>query len=251
VLPALLAGPPCEHPASPTPSVLQVKGNSSDTKLLARSSSSAALRPPITQLQAPGVGGGANAAAVSPDGRHVAVACKDGVLRVYALPAGGLVGGFKVGHAGGMAGLRRPPPLGYSLTPPCTSGTGRCSLRISAPPGSENGGPPPTHLPFALQSYFGGLLCCSWSPDAQYVAAGGEDDLLALYGLHGAYRLHCLRSGWRALTTCMIPLSPFPHTHLYRLQSAAWWRTAKATAPGSAGWHSTLGERGPPPLPPP
>lgn len=36
---------------------LQVVGSSSDTKLLARSSSQHALRPPITQLQAPGVGG--------------------------------------------------------------------------------------------------------------------------------------------------------------------------------------------------
>lgn len=185
MLPAFL-GRPASSACRLADALLQVKGNSSDTKLLARSSSSAALRPPITQLQAPGVGGGANAAAVSPDGRHVAVACKDGVLRVYALPAGGLVGGFKVGHAGGRAGL---PPLGRSLTPPRTGGTGRCSLRISAPPGSIHGCPPPTHLPSALQSYFGGLLCCSWSPDAQYVAAGGEDDLLALYGLHGAYRL--------------------------------------------------------------
>lgn len=40
--------------------------------------------------------GGVNAAAVAPDGLHIAVACKDGVLRVYALPSGGLVAGFKV-----------------------------------------------------------------------------------------------------------------------------------------------------------
>lgn len=75
----------------------QVVGSSSDTKLLARSSSSHALRPPVTQLQGPGGGGGGvSAAAVSPDGLHVAAACKDGVLRVYALPGGGLVGGCKV-----------------------------------------------------------------------------------------------------------------------------------------------------------
>lgn len=34
-----------------------------------------------------------------------------------------------------------------------------------------------------MQSYYGGLLCCAWSPDARYVAAGGEDDLVAVYGL--------------------------------------------------------------------
>ncbi|KAL4449437.1 hypothetical protein ABPG77_007081 [Micractinium sp. CCAP 211/92] len=78
----------------------KVVGSSSDTKLLARSSSQHSLRPPITQLQAPGVGGGATAAAVSPDGQHVAVACKDGVLRVYACPSGGLVAGFKSYYGG-------------------------------------------------------------------------------------------------------------------------------------------------------
>lgn len=39
---------------------------------------------------------------MAPDGLHIAVACKDGVLRVYALPSGGLVAGFKVrGALGG------------------------------------------------------------------------------------------------------------------------------------------------------
>jgi WD40 repeat protein len=41
-----------------------------------------------------------NAAAVAPDGLHIAVACKDGVLRVYALPSGGLVAGFKSYYGG-------------------------------------------------------------------------------------------------------------------------------------------------------
>jgi WD repeat-containing protein 20 len=34
-----------------------------------------------------------------------------------------------------------------------------------------------------LQSYYGGLLCCGWSPDGNYVAAGGEDDLVSVFGL--------------------------------------------------------------------
>lgn len=72
-------------------------GSSSEPKLLARSNSQPSLRPPTTQLQGPGGGGGANAAAASPDGAHVAVACKDGVLRVYACHGGGMVAGFKVG----------------------------------------------------------------------------------------------------------------------------------------------------------
>ena len=37
--------------------------------------------------------------------------------------------------------------------------------------------------PPTTQSYFGGLLCCAWSPDGRYVAAGGEDDLVSVYGL--------------------------------------------------------------------
>eukprot|EP00884_Botryococcus_braunii_P020695 jgi/Botrbrau1/7309/Bobra.247_3s0004.1 len=34
-----------------------------------------------------------------------------------------------------------------------------------------------------FKSYFGGLLCCSWSADGNYVAAGGEDDLVSVFGL--------------------------------------------------------------------
>lgn len=78
----------------------KVVGSSSDTKLLARSSSQHSLRPPVTQLQAPGCGGGVTQAAVSPDGQHVAAACRDGVLRVYACPGGGLVAGFKSYYGG-------------------------------------------------------------------------------------------------------------------------------------------------------
>jgi len=33
------------------------------------------------------------------------------------------------------------------------------------------------------QSYYGGLLCCAWSPDGRHLAAGGEDDLVALYSV--------------------------------------------------------------------
>lgn len=33
----------------------------------------------------------------------------------------------------------------------------------------------------AFRSYFGALLCVSWSPDGRYVAAGGEDDLVSIW----------------------------------------------------------------------
>ncbi|CAB4068840.1 Dystrophia myotonica WD repeat-containing protein,Catabolite repression protein creC,Probable catabolite repression protein creC [Lepeophtheirus salmonis] len=31
------------------------------------------------------------------------------------------------------------------------------------------------------RSYFGGLLCVSWSPDGKYIVCGGEDDLVTVY----------------------------------------------------------------------
>lgn len=72
-------------------------GSSSDSKLLARTNSQQNLRPPVSTLQPSGTGGGATAAAPSPDGSLAAVACKDGVLRIYNLATAGLVAGFKVG----------------------------------------------------------------------------------------------------------------------------------------------------------
>lgn len=32
-----------------------------------------------------------------------------------------------------------------------------------------------------MRSYFGGLLCVSWSPDGKYLVVGGEDDLVTVY----------------------------------------------------------------------
>lgn len=34
------------------------------------------------------------------------------------------------------------------------------------------------------RSYFGGLLCCCWSPDGKYIVLGGEDDLVTVYSFH-------------------------------------------------------------------
>lgn len=33
----------------------------------------------------------------------------------------------------------------------------------------------------SMKSYFGGLLCVSWSPDGRYIAVGGEDDLVTVW----------------------------------------------------------------------
>ncbi|KAG2495709.1 hypothetical protein HYH03_006309 [Edaphochlamys debaryana] len=72
-------------------------------------------------------GGGVNDIAVSPDGRLLAAACRDGALRLVDLGSGGVVGGF-------------------------------CS-------------------------YYGALLCCAFSPCGKFVATGGEDDLVSVYGV--------------------------------------------------------------------
>ncbi|KAI1284951.1 WD repeat-containing protein 20 [Halotydeus destructor] len=34
-----------------------------------------------------------------------------------------------------------------------------------------------------FRSYFGGLLCLSWSPDGMYIVTGGEDDLVSVYSI--------------------------------------------------------------------
>ena len=36
----------------------------------------------------------------------------------------------------------------------------------------------------SARSYFGGLLCCCWSPDGKYIVLGGEDDLVTVYSFH-------------------------------------------------------------------
>ena len=103
----------------------KIIGNSSDTKLLAGDNST--FRPSL-QLRPPGHSGfesGIAAASISPCGRFLALACRDGVLRVLAVPSGAFLVGFK--------------------------------------------------------SYFGGLLCCAWSPDGRLIAAGGEDDVVAVW----------------------------------------------------------------------
>lgn len=34
-----------------------------------------------------------------------------------------------------------------------------------------------------FKSYFGGILCLAWSPDAKLIASGGEDDILTIYSV--------------------------------------------------------------------
>lgn len=34
-----------------------------------------------------------------------------------------------------------------------------------------------------LQTYYGNPLCCCWSKDGLYIAAGGEDDLVAVFSM--------------------------------------------------------------------
>jgi len=38
-------------------------------------------------------------------------------------------------------------------------------------------------LNIMFQSFYGGILCCCWSPDGKYVVTGGEDDLISVYDI--------------------------------------------------------------------
>ena len=37
----------------------------------------------------------------------------------------------------------------------------------------------------SMKSYFGGLLCLSWSPDGKFIATGGEDDIVLIWSVEG------------------------------------------------------------------
>ena len=57
------------------------------------------------------------------------------------------------------------------------------------------------HVTGGFSSFFGNFCCCSWSPDGKYIAAGGEDDLIALYKLGSTHVFaHC--QGHTSWPTC-------------------------------------------------
>lgn len=64
-----------------------------------------------------------------------------------------------------------PSPDGTKLAAACRDGVLRL-LDVAA--GTVVGG---------FQSYFGATLCCSFSADGRFVAAGSEDDLVTVYDL--------------------------------------------------------------------
>ena len=84
--------------------LLQVVGSSSDTKLLARTSSQSSLRPPVTQLQSTGCGGAACIGRVCCRGCAAGLA-PAGMSRV---PMPGGLSGPAGGHSAHSCGL--PPP---------------------------------------------------------------------------------------------------------------------------------------------
>lgn len=45
-----------------------------------------------------------------------------------------------------------------------------------------------------MNSYFGGFLCCSWSPSGRFLAAGGEDDLISVMNIENG-RIICRCQG--------------------------------------------------------
>jgi WD repeat-containing protein 20 len=63
----------------------------------------------------------------------------------------------------------------------------------------------------SMKSYFGGLLCVTWSPDGRYIATGGEDDLITIFSFidmrvacrgrgHSSWINACSFDSWTCLT---------------------------------------------------
>lgn len=48
-----------------------------------------------------------------------------------------------------------------------------------------------------MNSYFGGFLCCSWSPSGRFLAAGGEDDLISVMNIENG-RIICRCQGHKS-----------------------------------------------------
>eukprot|EP00842_Homolaphlyctis_polyrhiza_P006096 jgi/Hompol1/6488/HPOL_000778-RA len=47
------------------------------------------------------------------------------------------------------------------------------------------------------KSYFGGLLCVSWSPDGKFIITGGQDDLVSVWMFRGQIVARCQgHSSW-------------------------------------------------------
>lgn len=58
-----------------------------------------------------------------------------------------------------------------------------------------------------MKSYFGGLLCISWSPDGKYLVTGGEDDLVTVWSFHEK-RVICRGQGHKSWVN-MVAFDPF------------------------------------------
>ena len=138
-------------------------------------------------------GGGINDMALSPDGTRLAVACHDGALRVLDMATGTVVGGFQVRlspQANFRAGTLHCLIFLHSTFLDEDAICSRSVLCLDAAPFTMLLGlvlsttelPPPC-IAAPLQSYYGAMITCSFSPDGKYIAAGGEDDMMAMYGL--------------------------------------------------------------------
>ena len=58
-----------------------------------------------------------------------------------------------------------------------------------------------------MKSYFGGLLCVSWSPDGKYIVTGGEDDLVTVWSFHER-RVVCRGQGHKSWVN-VVAFDPF------------------------------------------
>jgi WD repeat-containing protein 20 len=108
-------------------------------------------------------------------------------------------------------------------------------------------------LQCGFHSYYGGFLCCAWSPDGRCVAAGGEDDLVAVYSLEErAVIAHCQGHSSFLSSVAFDPHAPVePDLIRYRIASVAqdcqvalWEVEVLGEGKGGASWAAAKGVRG-------
>ncbi len=142
-------------------------------------------RPPVTHL---GVGiravlaghrGMVTSVAYSPDGRQIAVAATDNLIRVYEAEAGAQIHCLQ-GHAHWVLCVAFSPD-GRCLA----SGSADNSVRIW---NAENG-----NELHCLRGHQGWIRCVAYSPDGRRVSSGSEDKTLRVWDTERATPLCCLR----------------------------------------------------------
>lgn len=83
----------------------------------------------------------------------------------------------------------------------------------------ENNQQMQVQLRCSMKSYFGGLLCVSWSSDGKYVATGGEDDLITVFSFV-EMRVVCRGRGHSSWINC-VAFDPYTTLPSYSMPASS------------------------------